>query len=286
MAVKEGERNPSSFDTQDKAKILCNKIIVLVHSNFGIEVKEETDAVGEWKRNDNGEIEISATVRSNKVDITGSSLILEFERDGVVYLKSYKTWLIKHFKEDLWKYSQDLSYHIRVANTINPILVREYEERRINQDKAIACCLHLLDLLDQAKEILHVKISKVDPIISLLNEEFRLLKGWRKSDYGKLRGCIKREKKVQLQAIESLKKDIGRAIKKKKELQNPNIRGILFTIEETINAMKNSINETPDGEPSEVIDTATEDVADAPKNNKSDKSVKKNTGNKSKLMKN
>lgn len=173
-----------------------------------------------------------------------------------------------------------MSYHIRVANSINPILVREYEERRLHQDKAISCCLHLLDLLDQAKEILHVKISKVNPIIDLVHEEFRLLKGWRKSDYSKLGGCLKREKKMQLQAIESLKKDIGRAIKKKKELQNPNIRGILFTIEDTINAMRKSINEIPDGEPSEVIGAETENVSDDRKNNKSVRSVRQKIENK------
>lgn len=268
MSVKVPDRKPSSFDVQDKAKILCNKIIVLVYSNFGIEVKEETDAVGEWKRSENGKIETSATVQSNRVDITGASLILEFERDGVVYLKSYKTWLIKHYKEEIWKNVQNLSYHIRVANTINPILVREYEERRLHQDKALACCMHLLDLLDQTKEILHVKVSKVNPIIDLLYTECRLIKGWRKSDYNKLRGCLKREKKMQLQAIDSLKKDIGRAIKKKPELQNPKIKGLLFTIEDTINTMRKNINATPDGESVGLVDPASENSSGEPKNSK------------------
>lgn len=254
MSVQEPNRKPSSFGVRDNAKILCNKIIVMVYSNFGIEVKEEADAVGKWKRNENDEIEISATVRSNKVDITGTSLIIEFERDGVVYLKSYKTWLIKHYKEEIWKYAQELSYHIRVANTINPILVREYEERRLHQDKAMACCLHLLDLLDQTKEILHVKLSKVNPIIDLLHSERRMIQEWRKSDYNKLNGCLKHEKKLQLQAIESLKKDFGRAIRKKPELQNPKIRSLLFTIEDVINTMKNAINATPEGEPVELQD--------------------------------
>lgn len=249
MSVSESKRSTSSFEVRDDVVKLSYKIIVLVYSNFGIEVKEENSIVGNWCKNDNGEIEVSATVRSSRPDIDGTSLILEFERDSTVYLKSYKTWLISHYKEELWKYVQKLSYHIRVANTINPILVSEYEERRLHQDKAMACCLHLLDLLDQTKEILHVKLSKVDPIIDLLYTELNLIRGWRKSDYKKLNGCLKREKKMQLQAMDSLKKDFGRAIRKDPKLQNPKIRNLLVTLEDVVNEMKTAIKSVPDGHP-------------------------------------
>ena len=249
MTVRKPQRTTSTFEVRDNATQLCNRIIVLSYSNFGIEIKEESDDVGEWKLTEDKNIDIHAAVKTNKPDVSGASLILEFERNGKVFLKSYKTWLIAHYKEELWKYAQDLSYHIRAANTINPILKREYEERRLHQDYAMACCMHLLDLLTQTKEILHVKATHVDSIIDLLHSERRLIHEWRKSDYKKLSGCLKREKKLNLQAIESLKNDFGRAIKKKKSLQDPKIRDLLVMIEDVIDTMKKSINEVPEGKP-------------------------------------
>lgn len=141
---------------------------------------------------------------------------------------------------------EDLSYHIRAANTINPILKCEYEERRMHQNYAMTCCMHLLDLLMQTKEILHIKASHVDTIIDMLHAERRMLYGWRKSDYKKLSGCLKNEKNLQLQALESLKNDFWRAIKRKQTLQTPQIKDLLVTIEDVIISMKKDIVNLPE----------------------------------------
>ena len=238
MSVSKPKRTTSTFEVIDNATQLCNRIIILIHSNFGLEIKEESDDVGEWNTLEDNAIDIHAAVRSNRPDISGSSLILEFERNGKVFLKSYKTWLISHYREELWQYSQDLSFHIRAANTINPILKKEYEERRLHQDLAIACCMHLLDILTQTKEIIHVKASRVDTIIEMLHSEYRLLHAWRKSDYKKLLGCLKRENKLQIQAIESLKKDFGRALKTNaKLLQAPQMKEFMLVIDDILSSM-------------------------------------------------
>lgn len=210
MSVRKRQRGESRFQVQDNATLLCVKLIVLLQSDFGIDTSDNADAVGEWHACDNDMVEFSAAVAAKKKDISGASLILECDRGGLAYLKKYKTWLIEHFKEELWKYAQSMSYHIRAANTINPIFVREYENRRLHQDEAMSCCFHLIDLLEQMKEILHIRIAKINPIIELLHSERRLLHEWRKSDYKKYQGCMKNEKKLQVQAITAVKKDLLR----------------------------------------------------------------------------
>lgn len=219
MSVRKRQRNTSRFQVQDNATILCMKIIVLVQSDFGIKTPDAADVVGQWQVTDNNTVAFSAEIQSKRSDIAGASLILECDRDGRAYMKKYRTWLITHFKEELWKYAQSLSYHIRSGNTINPIFVREYEQRRLHQDEAMSACLHLIDLLEQMKEILHISVSKVDPIIELLHSERRLIHEWRRSDYRKYDGCMKNEKKLQLQAISAIKKDLLRSMNNLKHQQ-------------------------------------------------------------------
>jgi hypothetical protein len=248
MSVYEPKRTESIFQVIDNVEKICNRIIVLTNTNFGLAVQQDGREAGIWKdvteqdepasekhvreeyaHAKNGKkkicassgsqrvISISLQVQSRAKNLNGASLIIEMERDGKIFVYSHKTWLVNKYKDEMWEHAQKLSCHIRTANGINPILREEYIERRLHQDRALAECKVLLDLLKQCTQILHTRPSKIEPIINLLNQEVALIQGWRRSDYKKLHGCMKNEQKIQLRAIEAVQKDLVKKAKKTKK---------------------------------------------------------------------
>ena len=71
--------------------------------------------------------------------------------------------------------------NIVAANSIYPINMREVEERRILQDRAIMNCEQLLQKLTYCADVLPVSLLKFEPYAVTIDKEIALLKGWRKS---------------------------------------------------------------------------------------------------------
>ena len=71
--------------------------------------------------------------------------------------------------------------YIISANSIYPTCIEEYNERRLLQDKAIGCCRALLTQFQIITYVLngYVKVDKYKRYIDMVNQEIRLLKGWR-----------------------------------------------------------------------------------------------------------
>ena len=82
----------------------------------------------------------------------------------------------------LEKLTDDLLYYIKIANSIYPICITEWEERRTFIGKAIGVCYALLTHYQRIMMRLKVPDNKyiisIQNIIKMINS----LKAWRKSD--------------------------------------------------------------------------------------------------------
>jgi len=84
--------------------------------------------------------------------------------------------------ENLEKLTDDLLYHIKIANSIYPTCMAELEERRVSMGKAIGTCYAILTNLQRIMTRPRIHDNKytldVLNIIRMINS----LKAWRKSD--------------------------------------------------------------------------------------------------------
>ena len=76
----------------------------------------------------------------------------------------------------------DLGTYIRIANSIYPRCMSEYEERRTYQSKAIGLCFDLLTKYQLTMHQLKVKDDKFVEEAKHVTHEINCLKKWRESD--------------------------------------------------------------------------------------------------------
>lgn len=204
--VEESKRSESRFDAQYHAEKIAVEIILLINKDFGIVIPNDGKDidVGKWALSDNI-VHIEGDLRTKSSNITDTSLIIQFQNDGVITLGQYKTWILNKYKELLWSQAQDLILFIRTANSINPICISEFYERRAYQNRALSTCFSLIGYLDQLVTVLGAKPKKYTQLIALLNEELRMLKKWRSSDYKKLAGCARSEEKIRKKALDDVR---------------------------------------------------------------------------------
>ena len=75
-----------------------------------------------------------------------------------------------------------ISRHLRIANTIFPTYISEFEERRIEMDRAMSCCNALQDELQYVGECLYADLNKYTNLVLLIQQEFNMIKALRQSD--------------------------------------------------------------------------------------------------------
>jgi hypothetical protein len=75
-----------------------------------------------------------------------------------------------------------ISRHLRIANTIFPTYMSEFEERRLEMDRAMACCNALQDELQYAGECLYADLNKYMNLVLLIQKEFNMIKSLRQTD--------------------------------------------------------------------------------------------------------
>lgn len=95
---------------------------------------------------------------------------------------AFEQWFIADERKYIIDLLRELITNITMANNIYPTLEYEYIERRLYQDKAIGVCNAILQELQYAIETLPVNVNNYIRFADILQEEIRLLKGWRKSD--------------------------------------------------------------------------------------------------------
>lgn len=192
MSKTKIDRRESSFKARDNVETLMHEVIHLVEKEFTRCIEAQSKDVGNWSADGNTatiNLEIATPFRN----IEDKIIILRCGSDGGVEITYADTWLLQTFRQKIVDATFDLMSHVNTANGIHPITISEFDERRLNQDKSITDCYHITHILQQAIYFIHLKPSKVEHIIELIDEEIRLLRGWRRSEYKKRDIILKRE---------------------------------------------------------------------------------------------
>ncbi len=84
--------------------------------------------------------------------------------------------------DSLQRFTDDLLYYIKIANSIYPQCEAELDERRLAQDKAIGVCFAVLTTLQRVLQRLRVPGSKYTTDIENIEQMINSLRAWRKSD--------------------------------------------------------------------------------------------------------
>lgn len=90
--------------------------------------------------------------------------------------------IINSTKQDLQSMSKDLCRYLKIANGLFPRSKLEYEIRLTNIDKALACCLSLLDSLNSFARTFKSDISVFKNVVIVINYEIDLIKRLKNSD--------------------------------------------------------------------------------------------------------
>lgn len=121
-------------------------------------------------------------------------LLAVAERNGLKRFEAdWPSWVIEKLRDNIWTLLTDMMTAITRAYTIFATSKAEADERRINQDRAIACCESLLKELELAIDILPVDANKYKQQVKIITEEIMLLKGWRKAGNKKVKELEEQE---------------------------------------------------------------------------------------------
>lgn len=89
---------------------------------------------------------------------------------------------IKSRAEAIERLTDELVYHIKIANSIYPTCNAEWEERRVEMGKAIGSCYAILTNLQRVMMRLRIPDNKYTNDVKNITKMINSLKAWRKSD--------------------------------------------------------------------------------------------------------
>jgi hypothetical protein len=104
----------------------------------------------------------------------------EFYAEGLLAVKN-KTFLDIRSRS-LEELTDKLLYHIKIANSIYPLCMAEWEERRLSMGKAIGTCYAILTQYQRIMMRLRIPDEKYTLDIENIMRMINSLKAWRKSD--------------------------------------------------------------------------------------------------------
>mgnify|MGYP007003724500 FL=1 len=89
---------------------------------------------------------------------------------------------INRLTDSVIELAMGISKHLRIANTIFPTYMSEFEERRLEMDRAMSCCNALQDELQYAGECLYADLNKYMNLVLQIQKEFNMIKSLRQTD--------------------------------------------------------------------------------------------------------
>lgn len=105
--------------------------------------------------------------------------------------ENFDFWIIEKERDDILHYAKGIVNHLISANTIYPVNVLEYEERRLEMDRALVCCTCLQQELQYIAEVLPSDKNKYMNIVLEIQTIRDMIKGLRQSDNRFLRDIKK-----------------------------------------------------------------------------------------------
>lgn len=169
MSVPKNRRNVSELEFFSNAIKLREELTMLMLHDFGAKKTIKNDSLILLK---NLESDDRKTILE----------ILAKEQSNPILVKYFPLWFLNMERDFFYRLSRDMVSSISSANTIYPKSIDELDERRKLQTRAICICENMLQELYFIHRVLKIDLNKMMPIVSIINKEIVLLKGWRKSD--------------------------------------------------------------------------------------------------------
>lgn len=91
-------------------------------------------------------------------------------------------WFIRMERDKIMKLLQDADRYIIMANSIYPVHIYEFEQRRELQNAALGLLFDILQEFQYILETLKIDINKYLIYVTAINEEIKLVRAWRQSD--------------------------------------------------------------------------------------------------------
>ena len=125
-------------------------------------------------------------ISRNKIEDIIAEKIKRFPNDDQQKIKErtyqYFEERVKYSTNNVIELATGISRHLRIANTIFPTYISEFEERRLEMDRAMSCCNALQDELQYIGECLYADLNKYTNLVLLIQQEFNMIKALRQSD--------------------------------------------------------------------------------------------------------
>lgn len=125
-------------------------------------------------------------INENKVEKIVNEKFAKYPEEE---LKKIKERTYQYFNRQVYRVTNrildcacEISQHLRRANTIFPTYMSEFEERRLEMDRAMEACNALQDELQYAGECLYADLNKYTSLVLEIQKEFNMIKSLRQSD--------------------------------------------------------------------------------------------------------
>lgn len=163
--IPKSKRSKSKLEAIHKAYAIRSRITQELLLSFGYSQKRLEQHVKT----------VTAYIKDEKERENKAKVIKELEED-------FDLWIIKQERESVLNYCKGIVQHLIAANTIYPAYFPEFEERRLELDKAMMCCNQLQQELQYLAEVLPADKNKYMSIALEVKGEFEMIKALRQSD--------------------------------------------------------------------------------------------------------
>ena len=169
MSVIKAKRSLSDLEFYKTAVKLDKEINLLLLKDFGIRDKVR---------------ELKYFCDIKKLDFEDKEMFLKivekYKMDENI-VESYPIWLIDYYRKSILEDMNGLFKNITEANSVYPVTVSEWEDRRKFQTEAIANSQNMLITMNRIIHNLPVDANKLMRYVDMIQEETKYLRGWKKS---------------------------------------------------------------------------------------------------------
>lgn len=158
--IKKSERKESKLQTIHNAYMIRTAVTNLAENNFYITFSKIEEKI------------------NNRIKGLDEKEQIRIKENMYKFYKNQ----INRVSNNAIELATGISRHLRIANTIFPTYMSEFEERRIEMDRAMACCNALQDELQYAGECLYADLNKYVNLVLEIQKEFNMIKSLRQTD--------------------------------------------------------------------------------------------------------
>ena len=158
--IKKSQRKESYLEVVHNSYVIRNKVTMLAENNFYITISKVDKQI------------------QQRIKVLPIEEQIRTKENMYKYYKKQ----IERLTDTVIKSASDISVHLVRANTIYPTYKCEFNERRLELDKALESCNELQDELQYAGECLYADLNKYIDLVLLIKEEFNKIKKLRQSD--------------------------------------------------------------------------------------------------------